>query len=403
MATIKIIFLLPVLGYRLLVTLLSSVSYYYYQRRRWSNSRVASRLHHRYVFLFPVFREQKVIEETFYYYQRFLGWFPDLKILFVTTEKEQDDPSTRDILKKLIVESACRNRIDCISCPDLHGTKATQVNFGLNYIRSQHKKTPYIVSFDCDARIRWQDFLLADQYIQRSPTHMVYSFLPRPRLESTTNLLARSIVLHYGERMLAFEYPSGLDPGLNYPMGATIIFSPKLWGHIEHIPEPIDDLSLKYILDYHQLSYVSLPYFTDVQSPPDISNLYRQMVPIFSGVFSHFSTLRSYGIPLKMKNIWVGWGFYLFCLLEYLSILLLLPAVVTGEWLLPILFLYQIILDLFFLGKLSLGNFFMHLLGYAIRLSQFIYFLGWRLFWGDKLCQFKTERGVPKRKKSVLQ
>ncbi|OGC81957.1 MAG: hypothetical protein A2V81_03730 [Candidatus Abawacabacteria bacterium RBG_16_42_10] len=400
MAIIEIVILVFVIGYRLLILVLSCFSLVDYRKRRGFH--IPTKLQHHYVFLFPVFREHHIIEKTFLYYERFLRWFPQVEIIFVGTQKENNVPSTSDMLLKLIAKSLYKKRINCILCPSLDGTKATQVNFALDFIRSKYKETPYTVSFDCDARMRWQDFLLADQYISKHPEHAVYSFVPKMNGDQSSGPWIRALMFHHGERVLAFEYPSKFSLGLNYPMGATTVYSPKLWKFIKHIPEPNDDLSLKYVLDHHKRSYVSLPFFTYVEGPPNLKNLYRQMIPIFSGVFSFFRTLQSFNIPFTIKNIFIGCCLYVFYVLEYVSIIFFINALVSGHMLVLGLFAFQVMLDLIFYRKLSLSNFLLHCVGYLIRLSQFAYFLFYKLFGSTDLCQFKTERGVSKIKEKCV-
>ncbi len=410
MAIIEINFL-AAFSYRVLIVCSSAVAYCGYLWRQGRSEGKNLQLHNQYIFLFPVFREQNIILETLKYYEKFLAWFPGVQLFFVTTAKEKGKSTTEDIIRQFIAKSVYKSRISCICCPEEQGTKATQINYAVDYIRSSTTAMPYIVSFDCDARISWQDFLLADSYTQAHSQHMVYSFLPKSKVDDIHNPMIKAAALHHGERMLAFEYFSSLQSlGLHYPMGATLIFSPQLWKHLAHIPEPNDDLALKYILDSKHLSYVSLPYFTHVQAPPNSKNLYRQMIPVFNGVFSYFKTLRlhsghalkQYQLPFIIKQIAVGLGWYAFYALEYLSIVLLSFALIKGDTFFILFFFLQIVLDLLFLKQLSFLNFWLHFLGYFIRLSQFSYFLFYQLFGGPALCQFKTERTVSKIKEECV-
>lgn len=394
--------ILLVVGYRLIILILTGIACYISRKRDKNNCFIPAKLRNRYIFLFPVFREQAIIKETFQYYERFLCWFPQIEILFIVTKKEEDVPSTKGILSDLIIKSVFQNHIECIECLDLKGTKATQVNFALDYIRSKYKKIPYILSFDCDARISWQDFFMADQYISQHSEHVLYSFLPRPSIDQIKNFFIQASMLHHVERMLALEYPSSLALGLNYPMGAASIYSPKLWRYIVYIPEPIDDLSLKYILNYYRQSYVALPFFVSVQAPPNVRNLYRQIIPIFSGVFSYFHTMKQNNLVLSIRNILTGLGWYVLYVLEYASICFLIITILCGNMLFLSLFICQVILDLYFVERLSVGNIFLHLFGYVIRFSQFIYFLFKKFFWMTDLCQFKTDRDVSKTKEKCV-
>lgn len=172
-------------------------------------------------------------------------------------------------------------------------------------------------------------------------------------------------------------------------MGATMLLMPTIWQKIDRLPEPIDDISLQYILRSYGLKMRSLPYFTDVQPPPDTKNLFKQIVPIFKGVFSFGSTAKYYGVKLSWLDKTASWFRYSYYLLEHLGILLAL----TGQWWLLICFAIQVLIDCFWSGNFTVKNVLAHAFGYLIRLAQFGYFLIRIIFQPPKLHQFKTDRG----------
>lgn len=372
------------IGYRLWVSFCSLQSLQFYkkwQQQSQKSSHVA--LTEPYIFLFPVYKEQAIIEATLKHYEQFLQPSNNIRLVFVTTAKETGPERTYDLIARYQAKSGYSSRMALMECPITDGTKASQINYGLTHIREQHNTKHRIVCFDCDARISWQDFLAAEEWITNHPGAMIYSFVPRSTLPSLS-FVTQSLIIHHHERLLAFEYAKAG----NYPMGATMIVMPELWQLVSRIPEPIDDLPLAYLLRFYQKRCQSMPLFTNVQAPPDIKNIFRQIVPIFTGVFSYFSTAKRYQISLSGKQKLQGVLLYIFFLLEPLAIVLALQ----GNLSIMALILLQVALDLSWIGKWSLRLFIAHLWGYIIRLGQFGYFF-YRVLTGNiKLSQFKTER-----------
>lgn len=379
-----------VLAYRLWIMFLSlatMISSYY----KGSLKLLASyQIHHQYTFVFPVYREQKIIVETLKYYEAFLRKTNNIDLVFVTSLKETGELTTLDLITAYWQGNQYQHRVTVLTCPELEGTKATQINFALDNLRNQ-RATRRIVSFDCDARISYEDFCATEHWIEDHHDAVVYSFVPRSPLNQASNFLVRSIVLHSLERSLALEYCSSQLRWLHssYPMGATMLLMPTIWQKIDRLPEPIDDISLQYILRSYGLKMRSLPYFTDVQPPPDTKNLFKQIVPIFKGVFSFGSTAKYYGVKLSWLDKTASWFRYSYYLLEHLGILLAL----TGQWWLLICFAIQVLIDCFWSGNFTVKNVLAHAFGYLIRLAQFGYFLIRIIFQPPKLHQFKTDRG----------
>ncbi len=371
--------------YRLYVLLMSCLSLLYLKQKV-----VVSNLHlsQHYIFLFPVYKEQKIIKDTLQYYEQFLVQSQQIQLIFITTAKETGSHTTFKLIQDYLKNSQYQEKIAVLACPILDGTKATQINYGLDFIAEQKQKS-YVCMFDCDARISFSDLVRAEQYIKDNVGAAIYSFLPKAELAHQSNLLVQSTGLHHIERMLAFEYASSQLPWkYSYPMGATMIVHPNLWEHINHIPEPIDDIPLDYLLQFKKLKAKTMPFYTLVQAPPDTRNLFRQMIPIFKGVFSYFATAREYRVKLRIGQIIKGLCLYVFYLLEPLTILFAF----LGFWWLTILTGLQVILNLYWIHNLSLRLFIIHIFGYFVRLLQFLYF-GIILLKGPlRLSQFKTQR-----------
>lgn len=378
------------LGYRIYVLAISLMTILSRQKKIVLSN--ASGELQNYVFVFPVYKEQVIIEDTLRYYEQFVADLGTIQLLFVATAKEKGDQRTFDLIKNYLAKSKNQDKITVIECDELQGTKATQINYGIAYLRKRDAVLPRLVLFDCDARISLSDFNDAQKWIDHNPGAVVYSFVPKSIFYSTTPLLVQSMVLHHMERMLAFEYAAAqLDRKFTYPMGATMIVLPQLWEKITSIPEPIDDIPLDYLLNFHGLRAKALPYFSYVQAPPDARNMFRQMIPIFSGVFSYYATAKRYQISLTHWQRCKGVLLYVFYLLEPLGILL----GCLGNIPMLILIAVQICLNLYWSNRLTIKNVLLHSLGYVIRLLQFLCF-AFHLIKRDKqLSQFKTERSSP--------
>ncbi len=384
------ILVLAALGYRIYLSVISVITMRV--RKKKLDLIAPNSKQQRYVFVFPVYKEQVIIEDTLRYYEQFVAQLGGIELLFVTTTKESGDQRTYDLIKAYLAKSKYSDKIILIECAELQGTKATQINYGLSYLRNRYNRLPRLVLFDCDARISLSDFSDAEQWIEQNPGAVIYSFVPKPVLYCNTPLLIQSTVLHHTERMLAFEYAaSRLKSKATYPMGATMMVLPLLWEKVTSIPEPIDDIPLDYLLSFYGLHAKALPYFSLVQAPPDTHNMFRQMIPIFRGVFSYYATAKRYQISLTQWQKYKGVLLYGFYLLEPLGILL----ACFGNISLLILIAVQISLNLYWSDRLTIKNFLLHSLGYVIRLLQFLYFALHLLKRDRKLNQFKTERTKP--------
>ncbi|MBI4835807.1 MAG: glycosyltransferase [Candidatus Abawacabacteria bacterium] len=346
-----------------------------------------------YVFVFPVYNEQIIIRETISYYEQFLAHYANISLLFVATDKETQRPTTAEIIGHYCQGSKYAERMKIIHSHNLKGTKATQLNVALDYIRAQsHGSLPILVCFDCDARIALEDWPKALAYIQNHEKALLFSFLPKP--QSSRSFLVQSLMLHHQERMLVFEYAAALSDTIfwHYPMGATMLVKPQLWQKIDQFPEPIDDIPLRYQLYLNGLHYSSLPFFTLVQAPPNMTNAFQQIIPIFKGVFSYFALAKKSQLRLTLAHICYGLGWYGIYLAEFYSILILPIALARNSWSLPVIFLIQVIINLVLAQQLSLLNAFKHILGYGLRLAQFLFFLIKVLLFPINLEKYKTER-----------
>lgn len=372
------------LSYRIYILIMSLVGIFSHQKIVVEGHA----LNQDYIFIFPVYKEQKIITETLRYYEQFLDQSDKVQLLFVTTTKETIEPTTLTLIKNYLKDTKYKKRIKVLACPITNGTKATQLNYALDHI-GKRKHESHIVMFDCDARISFQDFLRAEICMKENSLPVIYSFLPKSVCTDHQNFLVMAAGFHHAERMLAFEYVSSqLVWKYSYPMGATMIIHPRLWQHIEHIPEPIDDIPLDYLLQFKGLKAKPLPFNALVQLPPDMRNVFRQMIPIFKGVFSYFSTAKRYEIKLTITQRAQGVLVYLFYLLEPLGILL---ALLGNRYLLGLL-LVQACLNLYWIKQVSLKSFIAHCFGYLVRLLQFFYFAIYLLKGDAKLSEFKTER-----------
>lgn len=379
------ILVIAAVGYRLYVLVMSCLSLFFSKQRVIVYS---SHLAQQYIFLFPVYKEQKIIKDTLQHYEQFLAQSQQIRLIFITTAKETGPDTTLELIHDHLKNSQYQEKITVLTCPILNGTKATQINYGLDFINKQREKS-YICVFDCDARISFQDLRQAEQYIKNHSGAVIYSFLPKVEPCQQSNFFVQSAGLHHTERMLAFEYASSQLPWkYSYPMGATMLVLPRLWAHIKHIPEPIDDIPLDYLLQFKKLKAKTMPFYTLVQAPPDSRNVFCQMIPIFTGVFSYFATAKRYKIKLSITDKVKGVLLYVFYLLEPLSIFLAL----LGSWYVVGLVFLQIVINLFWTKNLSIKTFIANLIGYIIRLLQFLYF-SVKLLKGEiRLAQYKTDR-----------
>jgi len=384
-----------ILLYRVFIVSIT-LSNWRWRRRTASPLSPSKAVLHGYVFLFPVFREQKIIRDTLQYYESFLAYSENIQLLFITTIKERGDSNnTAEYIEAYRQGSGFRERIHVVESHQMTGTKATQLNVGLHWVRTkyQQQQFPYVVCFDCDARIAIDDFIQVDRNFLNKGNACIYSFVPVSKIAAYSKSVA-ALMLHHLERVFVWEYIPSLiaSASWNYPMGATMVIAPQLWDKLPAFPEPIDDIPLQYLLRWKGVAYRSLPFFTQVQSPPNLGNAFRQIIPILHGVFCYFSLAQRYHVSLTLKQSVAGICWYIVFILEFIAIAIS-PYLLWRSWpMFIILFIIPAIIHLVWRQCFSFLNLALYLLGFYLRLLQFCYFLVKIIFSPPQLHQFKTDR-----------
>jgi hypothetical protein len=140
--TIFYILILTVLirGISTLIFLLSSFNFL-----RLSNEK--NKIHHsgknKIVILIPALREQKSINQTLQYFLRITQKLKNLKIVIITTERENEKSfkglSTRQLVNLFIKQEKCNQKIANIHYPRRDGYMAHQLNYAIGELKSQKK------------------------------------------------------------------------------------------------------------------------------------------------------------------------------------------------------------------------------------------------------------------------
>lgn len=347
-------------------------------------------LGNRYLFLFPVYKEQKIIVDTCRHYEEFQKRF-GIRLFFIGDGGETESPTTigmvedyfhgNDGVESLVLEGG--------------GMKARKVNHCLSKIEESKIPYDYIFIFDCDSRIDIGEFERVDSFLSARRLDIA-SYIPVPVFGKAGSLLSLAGALNHLERIMAFELGSSLLPSsMVYPMGAAMCLSRNAIEKIGRIPEPIDDIPLGYLGTKFRLRKENLPFF--VQSLPTVSaaSFIRQHIPIFTGVYSLASQLGSYGFTLSIGDRLSINVSYAYFLLEFISLVLLPVAFFADRLAFSVLaatYLAVIGVSLGAFKMLTLRNAVLYAAGYYLRLAAFLNFLTRSLLVSVDLRKIKTER-----------
>lgn len=349
-------------------------------------------LKNQYILIFPAYNEQQITNETCKYFEKWLQNDSTLEMILVGDINEKNFPTTVDIAKEYFLHSNYKYQFKTLVCDRKKGSKASKINFAINHLKKTNAKLPHLVIFDFDARPKWKDFVKADMLISQS-NGQIYSFVPIVSTYNNLGIILKAYVINHLERILGNELGNNILPTyLRYPMGATMVLDPTLWNKVEQIPEPIDDLPLGYLLAKKDAKCITLPFFTSVQAPPNIISLYRQYIPIYTGVFSRLSTLKQFNIPINIKDYVIEILCNIFTIFEFIAIAYSIVLLYYFNFIGVTALLIQVFINLIFFDQLSFRNLILGFIGYFIRLSLFLNFLITKSFTQVDLSKYKTPR-----------
>ncbi|MGZ5455126.1 MAG: hypothetical protein ACXWN1_00470 [Thermoanaerobaculia bacterium] len=340
-----------------------------------------------------MYREQAIIADTLAHYGPFLRQVSSLQLWFVLDAREAGPDTTRDVLLRALTEQGygSSDRITVLASDAVRGSKAAKVNLAIERLRATQPDLPMLVVFDCDARVEFSEVRIALACASVSAADVV-SLVPVPE-PGDGSVVVRSAMAHHAERAVSFELGSGCLPRyMRYPTGALMILRPSLLRRIPHLPEPIDDLPLSYLIARLRGDVVTLPAFVRVLPPPDAYNLFRQHIPIFTGVFSVFATLRKFHVTPRLSDYARCTVLYAFYAAEFVSIAAAFVWLAGGTYWPLLLVIAQLAFALFVVERLSAAALLLGTLGYLVRLCLFLWFVLNRAFVRPDLSRIKTAR-----------
>lgn len=261
-----------------------------------------------YIFI-PVLKETAIIRKTAdYFYENFVARNPNVRVVFITTEKERVSgvarPDTIDMAAELAIE---RLRILHLHFPNTNGKMAHQLNYAVKYLSDS--ATPLcdddlIAVYNADSRpepetLSWVDHLFAKGKARAFQQYGCYTGNLNSLHRSKYSSVLVSAALWQTRWAIGFEIFNALKQldfvgtrkrlSMNYPfnycIGHGLFLSVALIREIDQFNEEThnEDAILGLKLCDRQELLMPIPYFDVSESPDTIGMLYRQKANWYFG------------------------------------------------------------------------------------------------------------------------
>jgi hypothetical protein len=284
----------------------------------------------KYILLFPALEEQWIVHETLDYYKNIFIWKEVLFVCIISKNEiirmgDNIINTTEDVIKRYISnDDFLSQHVLILDNPNIfQETKAKKLNFAISFLRSKFNLNEYIIGvFDFDARIDPQWITYIENNIDIKKSAVVYQYIPLPKIQNEHFFSKLSNFFHL-KRVFLFE----LNWIIEYCMGASM-FIKGSYLVTNLFPEPIDDIPFWHQIILQWKKKITIPFFTEVSIPVNFKTVFKQMVPVYEGVFSVV------WIFINPRN-WILKRIYfliifLWIIAEYLLIILSLLLIIQG-------------------------------------------------------------------------
>jgi hypothetical protein len=262
--------------------------------------------HTEFVILVPLLREQKVIKETFAFLLSLDYSSEKLKIIIITTERENEEkklnknrPSTIDIVKQAVPELnkiQNKNVFFHIHYPFGKGAKSDQLNYALHVLYKEKpqnfkKKNLYIGLYDADSKTNKNVLKVLATDAEKNNFPIIYQqpsiYLKNFNLlpNNFSGLFMKSFALWQTRYSLGYEVPMFLKSPIiarrrlgvmQYCIGHGLFIRADFLKKVGFFPTPIEDTRLGHILSYLKKEIRLLPLFEIIEVTNKIKILLKQ-------------------------------------------------------------------------------------------------------------------------------
>jgi hypothetical protein len=308
------------------------------------------------VFIFlPALREQAILPETIEHYSKISYPGEHLKVLILTTQKEEYEyelqkitkQTTNQLAKKLVEEKNKQLGYELflvVHYPNEKGNKASQLNYGIDYIKNNFPNTDlsksYIGIFDFDSR---PEHIIVEMLNKQAQKHKYPDLLqPIPVFLNNVSCLSKHrknliIICHamfqavrsWGIEVWRLMTHSNLSfrPSPIYCMGASLFLKIDTLISLGGIPTVVDDIPLGFRYLIHKKRFDYLPSVVQGDLPEKTKQVFNQAILIQRGNIQAFEEVKK--VKAQKHSAW-GKFLVLWESVTVLSIKSFVPFVVLG-------------------------------------------------------------------------
>jgi len=307
--------------------------------------------------LIPIFQEEKIILDTFNYFEKILNELNlknYVKLIFVSTDREAIFQKNRTVKKLQEILKTPHQNIEIINYPNKDGNKAKQLNFAIKKLNSESEKNnKYFAIFDADSKPQIQAFRYFFNALTKN--HDLIFQMPTLFVQNIDEVSYsnKANAIFQTRRVLAFEIPTWLNKkNLNYLVGHGLFLNSKIFEkyNIYFNEKTItEDLIFGYETNLRNIYPRIIPFFDIATVPKSIFLNIKQTARWFSG---DLFFLKNINHNFNLKIFFRYFHIFEWIFGSILIIIISVFALFTKNLLLIllillILFLYLIILHIF--------------------------------------------------------
>ena len=235
--------------------------------------------------IIPVYNEQKIIKQSI---NNFLPLIEKgVRVTYVTTQKEESSPTTKELLRKYIAEYHLVGKCMIVDYPSKKGVMSHQLNFAIKQI----KENRIICIYNVDSRIdiRTIEYILENKDILSEGVFQKYSFFSH---KNENGVLINSAIAWQNRWTIGYEYPKALKEkngkkwyNFNYVIGHGLIFTRRMYDKFGGFSEEEinEDNVLGYKLHLKNIRITPVPIFENADFASSLGIYLKQQSTWFNG------------------------------------------------------------------------------------------------------------------------
>ena len=235
--------------------------------------------------LLPVYKEEKIASIMIDRFNK-LSKETKVKVIIIATKKEKDN-KTYNIINKKIKKEGIKNII-LIKCDKDNGTMATQLNYGIKYIKKIDKSNFIIGVYNADSLITPEHINFVRNNISNKRCIQSYSYF-----DYSKNILLNNAISWQNRWSYIFEAgrcnfklnKNFIFKNMNYVIGHGLYLKKEVIKEVGYFPEDTinEDAFLGVLLNYKNYDLIPMPFLEKADFAPSIKIYIKQQSVWFNG------------------------------------------------------------------------------------------------------------------------